>query len=214
MASDRSNLQNFHRGIFLASASPRRQDLLRQIGVRFQLLNHQVDEQILSGELPRDFVTRMAREKAISGLQQVPQDYQPVVLGADTIVVIDSNILGKPRDRRDALSMLQRLSGREHFVLTAVTVTNASETQSVISETAVSVGPITKDQAQAYWETGEPADKAGAYAVQGLGSIFIKAIKGSYSGVVGLPIFETSRLLTHFGVKCWQPNDQGLEIHQ
>ena len=214
MGSEPINLQQPRSKILLASASPRRQELLRQIGINFQLIEHHVDETHHYGESPREFVLRMALEKAHSGLRQVPVDCLPIVLGADTIVVIESDILGKPRDRQDALAMLKRLSAKEHRVLSAVAVTDQNETRSAISETLVKFAPVTRTQALAYWETGEPADKAGGYAIQGMGGTFVKAIKGSYSGVVGLPVFETAQLLACFGVHCWQRSEQIQENQQ
>ena len=185
--------------IYLASASPRRAELLRQIGVRFSTLVPDLDETPLDGEAPEDYVVRVAREKAeFAGEHLVPGG--GAVLAADTAVVLGSDILGKPRDRDEALAMLGKLSGREHRVLTAVALCAEGATRVALSESKVEFRPLSLAEAQAYWNTGEPADKAGAYGIQGMGAVFVKHLHGSYSGVMGLPLFETAKLLGEAGL--------------
>ena len=185
--------------IYLASASPRRAELLRQIGVRFSTLVPDLDETPLDGETPEDYVVRVAREKAeFAGEHLVPGG--GAVLAADTAVVLGSDILGKPRDRDEALAMLGKLSGREHRVLTAVALCAEGATRVALSESKVEFRPLSLAEAQAYWNTGEPADKAGAYGIQGMGAVFVKRLHGSYSGVMGLPLFETAKLLGEAGL--------------
>jgi len=191
--------------ILLASASPRRQELLRQIGVGFRLISHDVEEIRLPGETPPDFVRRLAREKAVSGLTRAPADQRPVVLGADTAVVCEGKILGKPVDRDDALAMLRLLSGRRHLVHSAVAVVSGESRSVALSTTEVEFRELTAAELEAYWASGEPVDKAGAYAIQGLAAVFVKNLHGSYSGVMGLPLFETAVLLEQHGIACWQP---------
>jgi septum formation protein len=193
--------------LYLASGSPRRRELLTQIGVAFAPLSASIDETPLPGEAPLAYVERLARGKAQAGLVQLRASGQSagaVVLGADTAVVLDHHILGKPVDEADALAMLAALSGREHQVLTAIALADEQrcEVRSVISQ--VRFRPISAQQAQAYWASGEPADKAGSYAIQGLAAIFVESLAGSYSAVVGLPLCETADLLGHFGIPCWQ----------
>ncbi|GAB4289295.1 MAG: nucleoside triphosphate pyrophosphatase [Thiohalomonadaceae bacterium] len=179
--------------IFLASSSPRRRELLTQIGVAHQVVEVHVDEALHAGEAPELYVVRLALAKAQAG--QAICSHWPV-LGADTAVVIDGAILGKPRDRADGLAMLARLSGRTHHVYTGVALVDAAgEAQTRLSVTAVTFRAIADGERAAYWDSGEPADKAGGYAVQGLGAIFIERLEGSYSGVMGLPLFETAALL-------------------
>lgn len=188
--------------IHLASKSPRRAELLRQIGVAFEPLRVNVPEEVIPGESPEAFVQRLAREKAQAGLIADSRRDELPVLGADTAVVVDEDVLGKPRNRADALAMLARLSGRRHLVLSAVTVANDARIESALSETSVWFREITEAEAVAYWDTGEPADKAGAYGIQGFGAIFVERIDGSYSGVMGLPVYETARLLEWFDIKA------------
>lgn len=182
--------------VYLASRSPRRQELLRQAGVRFELAEAGVDEQRRPGQAPVEYAVEMALAKARAArvTQALP------VLGADTDVVVDDEILGKPAGRDEALAMLARLSGRTHEVYSGVAVVLDGRAETAVSITRVSFGPITPQQARAYWDSGEPADKAGAYAIQGQGARFVREIHGSYSGVVGLPLFETLHLLAGFGV--------------
>jgi len=182
--------------IHLASQSPRRRDLLQQIGVCHAVLDVVVDETPLPREAPAEYVLRLALAKARAGHALRPE--RPV-LGADTAVVIDDEILGKPADRADAIAMLDRLAGREHRVLTAVALVGERE-ETRLSVSHVRFRPLAAGEAEAYWTTGEPADKAGGYAVQGLGALFVESLSGSYSGVMGLPLFETGELLRRAGI--------------
>ncbi|AIL63449.1 Maf family protein [Pseudomonas alkylphenolica] len=194
--------------LYLASGSPRRRELLTQIGVPFTTLSASVDESPLPNEAAPVYVERLARAKASAGLAALlPRETNAAlaVLGADTAVVLDGQILGKPVDRDDALAMLAALSGREHQVLTAVAVADQQRCLSVCVASQVRFRPISSEEAQAYWASGEPMDKAGAYAIQGLGAVFVQRIEGSYSAVVGLPLRETAELLGRFAIPCWQP---------
>ena len=187
--------------IILASASARRQELLSQIGVRFTVRSQDIDESIRSGELANDYVTRMAQEKAGSALNalRVNEDSSDaVVLAADTSVVCDADVLGKPANEADAVGMLRLLSGREHRVLSAVTLATQVNQRSVLSESRVRFREISIDEAQQYYRSGEPMGKAGAYAIQGYAAVFVEQLIGSYSGVMGLPLFETAQLLAEF----------------
>ena len=187
--------------IFLASASPRRRELLRQIGVAVRLLEIRVDETSLSGEEPCSYVTRLARAKAEAGWSR-QADSAPV-LAADTTVIIEGAILGKPKDQSDAAMMLQRLAGRSHEVLTAVALRSHSGVESRVSRSVVSFRDIGAAEAERYWHTGEPCDKAGGYGIQGFGAVFVANLSGSYSGVMGLPLYETAQLLDAAGVPRW-----------
>ena len=188
--------------LYLASGSPRRRELLTQIGVPFSVVSAPIDETPLPDESAPAYVERLARAKAAAGLASV--EGTAVVLGADTAVVLDGRILGKPESREDALAMLADLSGREHQVLTAVALTDGQRVQSLCVTSQVRFRAISDDEAQRYWASGEPADKAGGYAIQGLGAVFVTGLSGSYSAVVGLPLSETADLLGQFGVACWQ----------
>jgi septum formation protein len=180
--------------------SPRRRELLAQIGVPHGVTGAHIDESALSGEAPRVYVQRMARTKAQAVWERDPS---LPVLAADTTVVLDGVIFGKPRDREDALRMLAALSGRTHEVLTAVALATRDGVAMRLSESRVTFRALTPAECSAYWETGEPRDKAGAYAVQGFAAVFIESLAGSYSGVMGLPLFETARLLEAAGVPLW-----------
>jgi septum formation protein len=184
----------------LASVSPRRRELLAQIGVPHVVTGAHIDESVHPGERPHDYVQRMARTKAQTVREQDPS---LPVLAADTTVVLDGQIFGKPVDRADALRMLGLLSDRTHEVLTAVALAATADLEMRVSVSAVRFRALSADEIGAYWDTGEPRDKAGAYAVQGLGAVFIESLSGSYSGVMGLPLFETSELLRAAGVPCW-----------
>lgn len=186
-------------GIVLASASPRRMELLRQIGVSFSVVEHQVVEDALPGEAPEAFVQRLALEKARSAQSMLPAE-SPPVLGADTIVVCAGQILGKPRDRDDAVRMWTLLSDAEHQVLSAVALCQRERAHVRMSTTSVRFRALSAQDFARYWASGEPAGKAGAYAIQGLGALFVKSLAGSYTGVVGLPLFETAELLALFNV--------------
>jgi septum formation protein len=184
----------------LASVSPRRRELLAQIGVPHLVTGAHIDESPHPGERPHDYVQRMARTKAQTVWEQ---DLSLPVLGADTTVVLDGKVFGKPVDRADALHMLGLLSGRTHDVLTAVALVSGEGVSMRVSVSAVRFRALAADEIAAYWETGEPHDKAGAYAIQGLGAVFVESLTGSFSGVMGLPLFETSELLREAGVPCW-----------
>jgi septum formation protein len=185
----------------LASASPRRRELLDQIGVAYHVLAHDTDETMLPAETPEAYVSRLAGQKAGS-VNALPEVFgRRAVLGADTIVVCDNRVLGKPQGEMDAARMLRMLSGRRHDVLTAVCVMRGKRTESVVVRTGVWFRVLSDEEIAAYWRHGEPEGKAGAYAVQGIGALFVERIEGIYSTVVGLPIFETGRLLASFGIK-------------
>lgn len=186
--------------IYLASNSPRRRELLDQIGVTHRVLRVTVDETARAGETAAGLVQRLALAKARAGRDSLPPGDGKPVLGADTVVVAGGRILGKPRDRAEALAMLGGLSGGTHEVLSAVALVDRRSEQSALSRSSVRFRRLTAGEADAYWATGEPVDKAGAYAVQGLAAIFIEELAGSYSGVMGLPLFETARLLRAFGI--------------
>jgi septum formation protein len=192
--------------VYLASGSPRRRELLQQIGVSFRVVGTGVDETVLPGEAPLAYVTRLAAAKADAGWDRSRDASQAPVLAADTAVILDARILGKPADRQDAEDMLAQLSGRTHEVLTVVALRTASGLQSRVSRSEVTFRSIAAGEAQAYWETGEPSDKAGAYAIQGRAAIFIANLRGSYSGVMGLPLFETAELLWNAGIASLGPN--------
>ena len=182
--------------IVLASASPRRFELLRQIGVTPEVCAIDIDETPLRGEEPAQLALRLARAKALAGAAVSPPG--ALVLGADTIVELEGELFGKPRDRADALRMWQRLGGRTHRVLTAVALAIPGEAAvrgDALSITQVSMRALEAAEADEYWDSGEPRDKAGGYGIQGLGAVFIEHIRGSYSGVMGLPLYETARLL-------------------
>ena len=191
--------------LYLASTSPRRRELLAQIGVPFDVLAVEVNEDPLPGESALDYVQRLAADKAVAGLRLLRQrGLEGAVLGADTTGLLDDRILVKPTDRDDAIRMLLEMSGRTHEVLTGVALANSAGVQVACSRTAVTFRPIAAEEAGAYWDTGEPADKAGAYGIQGFGAVFVEAIAGSYTGVVGLPLFETAQLLRQAGIPVWQ----------
>jgi len=180
--------------IYLASASPRRRELLSQIGIKFELLLVDVDESIISGELADDYVARVATLKAQTAANKA-SDQTMAILAADTSVIDGNNILGKPRDKADAINILAGLSGKTHQVKTAISVAfNGGITTEVIT-TDVTFRAISRQEIEQYWATGEPQDKAGAYGIQGIGGKFVEKINGSYSSVVGLPLMETEQLL-------------------
>lgn len=189
--------------LVLASASPRRSELLRQIGVEFSTRAQDIDESAQSDELPEQLVQRLARQKAEAALQHCNED--EVVLGSDTIVLLGDKVLGKPESADAAVSMLLALADNEHQVLTAVFVADRDRQSAALSKTTVRFRPIQEQEARAYWETGEPQGKAGGYGIQGQGAVFVQSISGSYSGVMGLPLYETAQLLKAFAVPCWLP---------
>lgn len=180
--------------LYLASQSPRRAELLRQIGVEFATVGVNVDESVQYGENPRDYVERLARAKAKAGWEQLQQQEIPV-MGSDTAVVCGDVILGKPVDARDAKSMLRMLSGQRHTVLTAVALQTRQRCHTAVNSTQVWFRSLSDEVIDAYWASGEPRDKAGSYAIQGFAAVFVERIDGSYSGVMGLPLAETYQLL-------------------
>lgn len=189
--------------VVLASQSPRRLELLRQIGIEPFVIPADIDESILPGESAREYVMRMALEKALAS--EAYQDAQTeatdsrhgaLILGADTIVLINDEVLGKPKDKSDFMRMMNLLSGTTHQVLTAVACLVEDHKQTIVSTTEVTFCPLDAAVLDRYWNSGEPADKAGGYAIQGLAAVFIENISGSYSGVMGLPLFETSALVS------------------
>ena len=182
--------------LLLASASPRRSDLLEQIGVNFSVLAVDIDESRLVDELPVDYVSRLAMEKAQAGFGR--QDGQLPSLGADTIVVFDGQIFGKPRDQQHAETMLMALSGKVHSVFTAVAIDNGTDTAMAVSETRVEFRTISQFECLIYWQSGEPEGK----------SVFVENLEGSYSGVVGLPLAETEQLLKRFSVPLWNSSQK------
>ena len=190
--------------LYLASGSPRRRELLTQIGVPFTVVSAAIDETPLTNESAVAYVERLARGKALAGFAALDHPLGACVLGADTAVIVDGQILGKPVDQADALAMLMALSGREHEVLTAIALTDGQRCETQCVSSRVRFCGITVEQATAYWHSGEPQDKAGGYAIQGLGSVFAAGLNGSYSAVVGLPVCETAQLLDQFGIPCWQ----------
>lgn len=187
---------------YLASASPRRRQLLESVGLQFEVLASAIDESSNEGESPVTFVRRMAREKADEAAARIDREGLPSlpVMAADTSVSIDERILGKPENRDHARSMLRSLSGRTHQVHTAVALKSGASVWFAASISHVTFAEITERELDAYCASGEPDDKAGAYAVQGLGAAFVKRLEGSYTGVVGLPMYETRRLLKHIDV--------------
>ncbi len=197
------------RYIYLASRSPRRREILTQIGVRFEMLLLRdasgravdVDESPRGGENGADYVLRLAREKAEVGWSRMALRHLPMapVLAADTTVVLNGDIIGKPVSREDAVAMLTRLSGSTHEVHTAVAVKYEHKLESALSSTSVSFGTLSEEVIRRYAASGEPMDKAGAYGIQGRAAVFVEGIAGSYSGVMGLPAYETADLLRRFG---------------
>ncbi len=186
--------------VYLASASPRRRELLEQIGVRYQLVKSEIPEIPLAGESAEEFVVRMAIEKALLGKGYTDSSVAKPVLGADTAVVVDNEILGKPRDKAHGLAMLEKLSGRSHLVISAVALVGKATCQR-INISRVSFRQLSPAEREDYWQTGEPKDKAGAYGIQGKAAIFIDRLEGSYSAVMGLPLFETAELLEEAGIR-------------
>ncbi|MEJ1297441.1 MAG: Maf family protein [Candidatus Sedimenticola sp. (ex Thyasira tokunagai)] len=187
--------------IYLASLSPRRSELLTQIGVSHEVVRVVVDEGLQADEAAAKYVVRLALEKAQAGLAAIgDRPYRPV-LGADTAVVVDDRILGKPADRDEALTMMALLSGRSHRVLTGVALAKAAGSESLLSVSSVTFREVSADEALVYWQSGEPTDKAGGYGIQGLGALFISHLEGSFSGVMGLPLYETGELLRGAEIK-------------
>jgi septum formation protein len=197
------------RGIYLASRSPRRRELLAQIGVRYQLLlfrerpdsGVEINEEPLEGEAPDAYVERMAGAKAEAGWKRMMQRNLPQapVLAADTTVALEGRIFGKPASREEAASMLAALSSRSHEVLTAIVLQNGERTERALSRSEVRFKDLSANEIRDYVATGEGDDKAGAYAIQGRAARFIAELRGSYSGVMGLPLYETAQLLDRLG---------------
>ncbi len=185
--------------LVLASQSPRRAELLKQIAVDFTQQPVNIDESVLEHEQPAAYVLRMATQKANAGLNLQTANTSHV-LGADTIVLANEQILGKPKNKSDFITTMQLLSDRTHQVLTAICLCNQNQQKSLLVATKVHFGPLTDLQIENYWLSGEPQDKAGGYGIQGLGGQFVQYIEGSYSAVVGLPLYQTCQLLTEFGL--------------
>lgn len=194
--------------LVLASQSPRRREILQQIGVPFTALRVAVEEVPRPGELPAAYASRLAEAKARAGAGALGAG--AIVLGADTVVVCDDDILEKPRDREHAFAMWRRLSGRTHQVMTALCLLDGTDCMQELSVTEVQFWPLSESQLAAYWATGEGQDKAGGYAIQGLGAVFVKSLSGSYSGVVGLPIEKLVPLLTQVNIPYWQTAEQSV----
>ncbi len=188
--------------LVLASASPRRKQLLAQLGVSFDITSADIDESVLPSESASDYVSRLALEKCQAVFEKLPNGH--VVIGSDTSVVIDQKILGKPQSKEDAISMLMQLSGNWHQVMTAVAITDGTKTRQIVAITDVEFCTLNESDCLKYWNTEEPLDKAGSYAIQGIGERFVKQIKGSYSAVVGLPISQVADLLDEFEIEYWQ----------
>jgi len=187
--------------LVLASASPRRAELLRQLGLDFVQQDSDVDESVRPGEAPFDYVQRLACAKAQQAASLIAANHRPaVILGADTCISIDNQILGKPDNLEQAIDYLTRLAGREHTVYSAVNVLWQNDSQSRVNCSKVSMKAMTQEEIKAYCDSGEPMGKAGGYAIQGLGAMFIERIEGSYSAIMGLPLYETAELLQHAGI--------------
>lgn len=190
--------------LYLSSSSPRRKTLLQQLNIEFQQISIPIDETIQDRERPMSYVSRMAREKAIAGWNHIVEEKKTImpVLAADTCVNLQGDVLGKPRHLHDGLAMLLRLSGKSHVVLTAVSICFKDKVETILSASKVKMKTFSETEALTYWRTGEPQDKAGAYAIQGLGAVLIEKIEGSYSGIMGLPLYETANLLKKFNIHC------------
>ncbi len=185
--------------LFLASKSPRRRELLARLGVAFEVIDIDVPEQRIAGEDAPEYVLRVARDKARAGFAQ-GSNARALVLGSDTEVVLDDEVFGKPRDADDAAAMLGRLSGRTHQVISAVVLVHAQGEAHAVSYSDVAFAPLTREQIARYVESGEYEGKAGAYGIQGQAEALVERLGGSYSGVMGLPLYETGRLLAGFGL--------------
>ena len=188
--------------LFLASTSPRRRELLAQAGIEFTVLNVAIDESQRPNELPTAYVERLAKEKAEAGFLTVESDENAVVLAADTIVVLEDAILGKPQNKAQAHEMLRSLSGRSHVVMTAFAIKTHKQVRVQRVNTTVFFRPLTSKEIEWYWQTGEQLDKAGGYGIQGKGGIFVSSISGSYSTVVGLPLAEVVVALRGLGIQA------------
>lgn len=192
--------------LVLASTSPRRKELLQQIGVEFTQMSVDIDESIQKGESAEEYVLRLAAEKSLSGFQALKPEYQErcVVLSADTTVVCGGKILVKPESLESCKETLLQLSNQEHTVLTAIGLHSQNKSTQQLVSTRVRFRSLSIAEIEAYWKTGEPQDKAGSYGIQGLAAVFVESIHGSYSNVVGLPLCETAQLLSQFNIPHWQ----------
>ena len=191
--------------LVLASQSPRRAELLTQMGLPFQVFVADIDESQLAEELPNAYVERLAREKCDRGMELAKTKGVGFLaaIGADTIVLLDDEILGKPRGLKEGTAMLRRLSGRTHEVLSGVAVSDGVRLESTVVSSRVTFRSLDEAEIQAYWATGEGADKAGSYGIQGIGGILVEQLEGSFSGVMGLPVQETEALLQSLNVDTW-----------
>ena len=192
--------------LVLASTSPRRKELLQQIGVKFTQLSIDINEDVAEAESAEQYVLRLAKEKAAAGfdLLSIAEQSTCIVLAADTTVVCEGHILAKPESLEHSKEILRQLSGREHLVMSAIGLHSQSKGQQKIVTTKVKFRKISDAEIEAYWQSGEPQDKAGSYGIQGLGAVFVESITGSYSNVVGLPLCETAQLLNQFNIAFWQ----------
>jgi len=190
--------------VVLASASPRRTELLSQIGIPHKVMPVDIDESALPNETPSDQVARLAQQKAQAALARLSAQNEltsnTLVIASDTLIEFNGKSIGKPVNKEDAVRILQLLSDSKHRVLTSVSVASCEKQETTTVITEVTFAALTKNEIDAYWDTGEPADKAGSYAIQGIGGQFVKAINGSASAVIGLPLYETRQLLSEFGV--------------
>jgi len=187
--------------IILASASPRRKDLLKTVGLKFDVIPSEIEEDIENQPFSNDLIEELALEKVLDVSNKV--DCPAIIIGSDTVVVVDDKILGKPKDNDDAFNMLKLLSGRSHRVISAIAVYD-TETQKVVRDSVTSevlFREISEDEIQSYINSGEPADKAGAYAIQGKAALFVKSINGCYSNIVGISVYKVYEILKEFGVK-------------
>ncbi|MBC3766121.1 Maf family protein [Neptunicella marina] len=190
--------------IYLASQSPRRKALLQQLGVTFEQFSADIDETPEDAELPANYVSRMATEKAQKGWLLLPETDAAIVIAADTSVIHNQQILGKPANQQEFNQMLHALSDNSHEVLTAVSLKTPEQQKTVLVSSQVTFCELTQQQIDWYWQTQEPLDKAGGYAIQGLAAQFITHMQGSYSAVVGLPLFETAQLLQWAKVELYE----------
>ncbi|OAJ35607.1 Maf family protein [Piscirickettsia salmonis] len=200
--------------LYLASTSPRRRELLRQLNLSFDTLDPNIDESIQSNEGAEDYVLRMAREKARAAFDRLGvgdcasyssntnNGVSPIVLAADTAVICDQDILGQPAHQQQGQAMLNQLSGRSHWVYSAVTCMSTERLESVLVKSKVYFRTLTRQEIVDYWQTGEPEGKAGGYAIQGIAAVFIERLEGSFSAVMGLPLFEVNALLEQFNIRA------------
>jgi septum formation protein len=193
--------------VYLASSSPRRRELLQQVGVQYELLPIDVEESRLPGETPEQYVGRVALDKALAGWDCQQRTLDIPVLGSDTEVVLDGEIFGKPKSRQHGLDMLRMLSGKSHRVLCAVALVQGGRKQVRLNVNTVTFRELSAEEVEAYWDTGEPEGKAGGYAIQGKAAAFISRLDGSFSGVMGLSLYDTVELLENFGVDVINPHN-------